>query len=627
MFRYTLSFKEVTNNGSSSNQAVLLAKMIFTTIQSKFREITSELFKDRGNNGDVPCPVGEARVFALAKAPEMKEVYAFSILSDMINSRDEDNEMPITQDVDMSPIKGYESPIPPPQIGVNFKQNNNKEEIVNEMSVLGFSKITSGKNNYYLGSASRPALKRISQLGGDVDSFTAPQHSNIRGYMCFQFIAFLLFNFCMLPEHIADFIVPSSMNPEEGEVTEGKVSSMVINGLVSRNAIVKTTSKISKGHFLPYFNGMNTPDKHTLPRILLAYFGPFFVTESARTTLTKGFASLASTSVGIQLSHLAYVVERAIILKGQTRVFLTGGSIYSGVVLESEGPLFKGNARIEAKTGEEIKEELAGFDAHDAALAAVCATLSSMAIKTADSGLLDKKETVLPAEITSPRQLHNLCRERNFDTAAIKEFTPLVNKLSFTQTYWNSTDVSCIQRAILAISNRDFLPADCPMPYKTSGILFTKDIYTSTLSAFGDRVPTLSSRGETVLILSNKSETMFTRPQAARLPGFPLYETRLSAATETWRDMFKGGVLHMACNEKGKTLNIKGVKAVISKDTDSGISLSRTLAQHVALKSQDNREKKRVRDVIDEDEEERIKKKRDAKEKQKAESIFDDFFA
>lgn len=613
--------------------------MIFTTIQTRVREQSSELFKDRGNPGDVPCPIGESRVFALALTTNPWKTFVYiDSLESYVHAAHHEGVHPEEGKPALGPIKDFVSPMAPPQIGVSFKQNNNKEEIVTEMGLLGFSKITSGISNYYVGGPSKPAMRRITQLGGDVDSFTAPQHSNIRGYMAFQFISYILYNFCRLPHSphqstTFDFSwTPKNTDPkavvDDDSIEEHNFifNRFEATWFEARDALITRKSEdIPEGHFLPYFTGMNTPDKHALPRILLTYFAKFFVSDAARTTLIKGFASLAATAAGIQLSHLAIVIEKAIILRSAVRVFMTGGGIYSGAIIETSSNIFKGNLLIKPLSGESLKEELDNFDTHDAALASVCATLSAMRLSSSTEKE-PVKETVKPAEITTPRQLHDLCRERTFSPEQIKEMTSDIIKLSFTQNYWSATDVSSIKRAIISISDRNFLPMDAPMPYKT-GVLFTKDIYTSTLAAFGDRVPTLSARGETAFVLSDKSESMFSRPATARLPGFPLYEARLAQATETWREMFKTGTLHMACNEKGKVLNIKNVKAIVSKDTDGGVDLSRTLAQHVALKAQDKKGIKRAREEKDEEEEERIKKKRDAKDKGKAESVFDDFFA
>lgn len=615
----TLSCKEVTNSKLSTKHQLFL-NMLFTTIQTKFRESSSELFKDRGASGDAPCPIGKSKVFALAPQSDPAECWISRNLCSILHTVSlEGNPVMIDEFPDISGVRDFVAPIATPQIGVNFKSNNNKEEVTTEMSVLGFSKVASGNNNYYLGGSSKAALKRITSLGGDVDSFTAPQHANIRGYMCFQFVAFILFNFCKIPTDLSDYVFYQTEDRIVEEATKTITTGMWYSSFVPEDNKV-TAKNAPGGHFLPYFNGMNIPDLETLPRIMLTYFSGFFHTDAARTTLMKGFSSLASTSAGIQLSHLAVAVERGIILNAVTRVFITSGSIYSGAVIETDEPMYKGNAKHIALTAQEIRDELANFDGHDAALASVCSILSAKLTISSE-----KKELIVPNELTSPRQLHDLCRDRSFDADGIKELSGFVAKLSFTQTFWNCTDVSAIQRLITAIGKREFLPSDCPFPYK-SPILFTKDIYNSTLAAFGDRVPTISSRGETLVSIPDKSETMFMRNNTARLPGVPIYEGRLNVAADNWREVFKLGAISMACNEKGKILNIKNVKAIANKDTDSGIALIRTLCTYCSVKGQERIEKRKKRDDADDEEEERIRKKREASGKKKAEATFDDFF-
>jgi hypothetical protein len=598
--------------------------MIFTTIQSTFRDISSELFKDRGVNGDVPCPVGESRVFALAKQPNDWSSFVYTNLEKYVMAANGDGK--ITDTIDLKQVKEYASPLAPPNVGVNFKQNNNSEEVVNEMNVLGYAKTTSGKNNYYTGGPSKAALKRITDLGGDVDSHTAPQHSNIRGYMCFQFCAFVLFNFCRLPL-TPDFYTDANITePMDTDEEKGSTLEYIFatNFKPREPSVSLKTLNTDEGHFLPYFTGMHTPDRNTLPRILLTYFSRFFETEAARVVLLKGYNSLATTGAGVQLAHLALVIERAIILRATTRVLLTSGSIYSGVIIETDLPLYKGNTKIAADTKEQLEKDVALFDMHETSLVAVCGAISSARLASSTKEE-PKLETVNPKEITTPRQLHDLCRERVFTTEEMKNMAPHINYLNFHQTYWSLTDVSSIKRAIIAISEKTFPPMDVPIPYKT-GILFTKDIFTSVLSAFGDKVPTLSSRGEYSLVLSDKPENMFNRPGTAMYPGFPIYSVKLSQATENWRNVFSSGTLHFACNKNGSSLTVKGCKMLLPKQGNGGIELARTLATHVALKAQDRKSLKRLRDNVDEEEEERIKKKRDAKGKAVAVSVFDSFF-
>lgn len=74
-----LSFKEVTNS-KLLNQTPVQYRYIAHNHPTKFRQMSSELFKDRGTNGDMPCPIGKSRVFTLALESNSAECFAAKIL-------------------------------------------------------------------------------------------------------------------------------------------------------------------------------------------------------------------------------------------------------------------------------------------------------------------------------------------------------------------------------------------------------------------------------------------------------------------------------------------------------------------------------------------------------------------
>jgi len=433
-------------------------------------------------------------------------------------------------------------------------------------------------------------------MGGEVDTFVASHSANIRGLLAFRIIMTLISATLSLrdtrPIYAANDFLTGFLNGATAKYRKDfRFSATATPGEISSSCALG-------GTFFPYFRSLIIPDKTFVPRFIIQHFGSILGGSQqqrsidAILTIHDGWRSLATTDAGMAISHLVFCLDLALATGDIPKVVMSGSS-YDGIVLLGSTTYVKGKVLHVPSSVVDLRSQVMGFSSHDVALGSLCTLISS--VKTGN-GLA---EQVATAAITTPRQIHNLLRDRTFDNDQQGSIAKLLLKLNFNQTFWDPKDPRRMSQAVLSIGGGTFLPDEAPIMY-TNAVMMTKDIITSTLLAFGSRAPTFSSKGEFDLVIPKDPSAFFTG-KASALPGLPVFIMHIQQACESWKTWTRSGLFlfETATGKKKGVLNLRSVTQVLNKDAETTRQLCRDLSSQFSHKAQEKKAAKRTADQIE----------------------------
>jgi hypothetical protein len=340
----------------------------------------------------------------------------------------------------------------------------------------------------------------------------------------------------------------------------------------------------AKGFFFPYFEGLVLPDRAFPINWIISKFSKSLGTTtriiaSNTLTLSRGWASLADTPSGRMISHMIFVLDIAIASDCRVRpVYLRGE--YSGMVVESVGVgvmtdlgVFAAGSKAELETG--INNMLS----HDAAVEAIANLLSSLTIRE------DKSvKTVSPADLISPRHIHDLVRIRELSPLHHNALVASIRKTKFRQTLWESSNPKQVQQAVAWILKGEFPPTDVPINIGTDALWSQDPIY-SVLAAFAVKCPSIVGTGNSqILHISKEMYTKASKP--GKLRGVPLFYKPLKEAYENWKQVMETRVVQFSSKgvDKEGFQRVQHVGRLMPFDDDSTKNIISSLCSMAAKK-------------------------------------------
>ncbi|DAD54843.1 TPA_asm: hypothetical protein [Armillaria novae-zelandiae ambi-like virus 1] len=328
-------------------------------------------------------------------------------------------------------------------------------------------------------------------------------------------------------------------------------------------------------------------------------------------SIRQGFKTLASTESGMYLQHLTFCIDLSLRCGGKPLALIKEDGSYIGCLISVQNATIMKNNRILSPTSAaDIPGLLQTLSQHEIGMRELIEKLNDVPAEKREKFLEHMKIT--ESHLSMPRQIHNLLRRWKFSSEEQSSLLTSLKKLSFTNEYWSPRDLTNIERVASAISNDRFLDETVPMPYNTS-VVFTNDIYLSSLGAFGKRAPALSHKaGELAIIPHSSKKTTILDvklPSGRKIPKIGIYMESLQEAAALWKEMKVGGVMKFSVKKN----DLIGAFWSFPKGSPSATMLSQLVTTHfgksVKEKERAKKDSKKRKDRDEHEEEGRKKRK------------------
>jgi hypothetical protein len=248
------------------------------------------------------------------------------------------------------------------------------------------------------------------------------------------------------------------------------------------------------GILFPYFEGLVQPDASGIRMFVARHFLRLLGTNMIECReeylkLRRGISSLATTPVGMVLSHILLGIELA--LNTQGRCFLiVSNSKYSGFVLLGEDLCVFDGSRWHVSSSETLPNDLLALDPHHHAAENLCRLFASMTASGHYNGNpVTMDDLKLPATTIDILQDLNV-QEMSADTT--KEVNQYLRRLNFMGKGYRAKDPQTIAEAIeQVLSDRDNLTIEGPtyIPELAAVVPLSREFV--VLSSFGPDAPSL----------------------------------------------------------------------------------------------------------------------------------------
>lgn len=531
---------------------------VFTSQPLSRTQTTSQEFKDYGVQNSAPAPIGNVRLSIMTTICNPALLLHYTLLwaftgSYLLGKPVKVNAMIKATATDVVKERLFENP--PAIVTFPQKKNDTQEAKLAELSFLPQS---SNRYNYYKGPANDQSIRTLVTMGADTECYAPYGASNLAGIFALSLINRILtsaLGFVCTWVKDAQLVLPDT-----------EVSNTTWN---KDFKITSVKDLPEKGIFLPYFDGLLLPDKAETPRIIIGLFsrclgGNATELKSAVGMISRGWPSLTTTSTGLSLSHLVFVLDLAIKANcGMRPVFIKGE--YKGCVLLGGGyALTLDNVVHAPYEREQMAAEFALVSRHEVNLAQISEILSAVP-PIGET----KNEAVLPEHITGGRALHYYLRDRNLDPTQQVKLRELVQGLRFEETFWETNDKKRVSAAIETIlQDNGWLPEAAPFCYK-SAALFTKEPILSTCAAFGLKAPSLLGVGNNAAITITKSGKFYTDFKPASIRGVPIFSKPVQQAYEDWKQLKKSRTITLkhGGNDKNGHAKIFQMTMMVPEDT------------------------------------------------------------
>jgi len=315
----------------------------------------------------------------------------------------------------------------------------------------------------------------------------------------------------------------------------------------------------------------------------------------------------------MEITHIFFMIELAMSSGAKPLIIQKSDKSYLGTVLIGKKLSIVKNGRVlDISPVSEVKERIAALDTHLTALQAVVVLLNSV--------LTDEEGKVSAELLQTPRAIHNIVRRKTLTPEMAKNLKACFIKLSFRQDYWDPKDELRFSFLIEKFGKGEYLDNDAPIPYKTD-VMFTSNIYQSTLSAFGSKAPTPSLlTGRSVLIpKETRKDKLLDRKSGGKyiLPGVPIYVMPYIEASKGWANLKKTYSMYIKLNNTG---NISEASKVFPRDSEQARNIVGLLSKYFGYdeKQAALTGKKRGRDDDTEEEEDAGKRARKTSRTSKA---------
>jgi hypothetical protein len=533
--------------------------MIYTSVPLTKQQVTSSVFSDHGNGNEAPGAVSDSRISTITNFICFNMIINLQYLWAFTASFLLGKPVKVNSSVTAAQQKTDFTLFEDPPLIVTFR-GKVTEDMVAQLSDIGFTRQTLNKYSFYKGPASDSAVHKLVSMGGQADAYSPYGTVNIEGYACLGVMNRVLHGALGF---LASWTKTTGLLVQKSDAEVSKSSW-------KDYAITKSDGVSGKGHFFPYFDGLVTPDKAFPPRFFVDTFGKLLNSEgkgmlNATKIIQSGWVSLSTTPPGLQLSHLLFGVSLCISNPGITLKPVILFNDYTGFVLEGEGlVVFKGTEAHYPVAADVLTKEISGMNAHDNAIDKIAKLMSELPLE----GSPDKTQEVLAEVLTSQRQIHIYLKNRNIPSTRLAELKSLIDATRFREKYWDTTDRVKIAAAIDAICDRRFLTADAPFCLK-SAAMFTKDPTFSTLAAFGLTAISLKGTGNNASFPVTRGGRFYKDFKQASLQGIPIFTKPLQTAYEDMTDLLSSGIISFkhSGNDKHGIARVMAQTSMIPHDT------------------------------------------------------------
>lgn len=588
--------------------------MIFTSAHIAPNATTPQIFLDHGNKTDGPHKeLSEILLFALNTNPSTEwEIMISKIGCHMHATNSGKLQVTSTGFYDIGFTNQATMIRPAPKVGISFGRKS--QDIEDRISALGFTKTTQGRNTIFSGIITRENINPVVALRPELDTYVPYGTCSLRGYMAYmmtcrivELVMLTIPFYATDPESLGSipqgvgFVVDSEndelstpfenkfinqkavnkkkdiTNPdidlkETLAVKGASYVSVPVNTAVRSASFSDPSSITSPGIFFPYFHGLIVDDKITAATIILNRFmsvlgeDPESALKNAE-NVRGGWKTLAHTHVGMELSHMLYVINLGFACGGKPLAYIKEDGSYLGMVLLGGGLMVTKEGKTHLQSDfEDLQKELKEYNSHDDALINIRKIL--MEIPDAPKEM----------SVRTPRAIHNIIRVLTIPNETANALRKQFQRTNFRVDFLEGKRLEHLTLAIRTIQSNDFLPDTAPMSIN-SPFMFTNSIIESTLSAFGPIAPSFMERtGAAIMIPAVSGESLVKIKQANGRPvlprGIPVYVKPLQEACTDWKNMKNQHYIKVRTNTQGNYVN--STKAFTGTEGDK---LSQRLAE------------------------------------------------
>jgi len=141
------------------------------------------------------------------------------------------------------------------------------------------------------------------------------------------------------------------------------------------------------GILFPYFNGLLQPDPMCLTNFVTKHLFQLLgstVQECQETyaSLRRGFNSLATTDVGMAMTHIATGIELALSTQGRCFVIIESRQYMGFVILGARLAIFDSTKWISSYEEDQLRRDLAIIDPHQSAVLSLVSVFQEMTVNT-----------------------------------------------------------------------------------------------------------------------------------------------------------------------------------------------------------------------------------------------------
>lgn len=285
-------------------------------------------------------------------------------------------------------------------------------------------------------------------------------------------------------------------------VTGGK--DTVIVARPPRNHVINIGSSSavpdSSGILFPYFTGLVQPDSLSLTTFVLRHLFALLgkTTQECQTVyaeLRRGFNSLATTDVGMELSHIGFGIDLALKSQGRCFVIIESNRYMGFVLLGARLAVFDSTHWIGAYEPSTLREDLAAIDPHRAAVINLVRMFSGMTSDTGYSG-----PAVTEDSFSEPKDLVDILGGVQLDKLgdSEKEINRNLRSLNYIGDGYLHRNPQTIAEALETLFSESTIELSRPtyIPSLRSNISSREFI---VLSRFGPEAPSLwNERGQEI---------------------------------------------------------------------------------------------------------------------------------
>lgn len=148
----------------------------------------------------------------------------------------------------------------------------------------------------------------------------------------------------------------------------------------------------SSGLLFPYFHGLTQPDPLTITSFVLKHLFPLLGNtvqecQSNYADLRRGFASLSTTDVGMEMTHLIFGLNLAIQVQGRCFAIIDSRRYLGFALLGARFAIFDSTKWIAASESEDLHDDLSALDPHASAVKELVSIFGNLTASKVYKGL------------------------------------------------------------------------------------------------------------------------------------------------------------------------------------------------------------------------------------------------